>query len=84
MHNHAALIAYCRRALGLSVEGMRQALCLSSARTVRRMEDGDMSIYGPTWVAVASLLRDAGREELAMIVDEVCAEMRDGNGKEQI
>ena len=79
--NHAALIACCRRALGLSVEGMRRALCLSSERTVRRMEEGGLSIYGPTWVAVASLLRGAGRDDLALIVDQVCAEMRDGNGR---
>lgn len=81
MHDHAALMCDCRRALGLSVEGMRRALCLSSGRTVRRMEEGDLSIYGPTWVAVAGLLRAAGRDDLALVVDDVCAELRD-NGRE--
>lgn len=47
-----------RKALGLSANGMAEALCLGKGggRTVRRWESGETPISGPVSVAVELML----------------------------
>ncbi len=47
-----------RHALGLSAEGMAQALMVSSGRTIRRWESGQRDIPGPAIVAVRYMLKE--------------------------
>lgn len=52
----ARLFKACRRALGLSVEGMQDELCLMDKATVLKIERGVAPVLGTTWVALWYLL----------------------------
>lgn len=47
-----------RRRLGLSANGMAEALGLSDGRSVRRYEEGAREISGPVALLIGYLLRD--------------------------
>jgi hypothetical protein len=54
----ARLFRGVRNALGLSVNDMQDALCLPDRGTVLRIERGQLSVHGPTWVALGYMLRE--------------------------
>lgn len=55
-------IRAARAALGLSTAALARALGLADGRVVRRWEAGDRSPDGPSALALAYLLDDAGLE----------------------
>lgn len=59
-----------RKDLGLSVNDMAKALRLSSDRTIRRMENGDMPISGP--VSLLMEVFDALGLDASEHVCEIC------------
>ena len=56
--NHAQLFKEARDALGLTVRDMQRELCIADERTVRRIESGEITVYGPTWVAIYYILME--------------------------
>jgi DNA-binding transcriptional regulator YiaG len=75
----AALFHRCRKALGLSQPGIARALLIASDRTIRRWEQGELTVAGPAWVALEYMLRDAGEIVLADQVAEVIERRRLAN-----
>ncbi len=76
MQSHE-LFKHCRTLLRLTPEEMAVDLCLADERTVRRMESGEITIYGPTWIAVLYLLEEADLDELADYVGDMIAGERE-------
>jgi hypothetical protein len=74
----ARLFRGVRNALGLSVNEMQDALCLPDRGTVLRIERGQLSVHGPTWVALGYMLREqAAASGGASPARDVAEEARD-------
>jgi hypothetical protein len=54
----ARLFREIRHALGMSINEMQDALCLPDRGTVLRIERGQLSVHGPTWVALGYMIRE--------------------------
>ena len=78
----AVLFHRCRKALGLSQPAIARALLLASDRTVRRWEQGELTVAGPAWVALEYLLREGDEialaDQVAQVVQQRRAEMSRG------
>jgi DNA-binding transcriptional regulator YiaG len=61
----AALFHRCRKVLGLSQPAIARALLIASDRTIRRWEQGELTVAGPAWVALEHLLRRSDKIALA-------------------
>jgi transcriptional regulator with XRE-family HTH domain len=77
MHE-ASLFHRCRKALGLSQPAIARALLIASDRTVRRWEQGELTVAGPAWVALEYLLRKGDEMALADKVAQVVQQRRVG------
>ena len=75
----AALFHRCRKALGLSQPMMARLLLIASDRTIRRWEQGELTVAGPAWVALGYLLKEGDEMALADKVAEVVAATLAGN-----
>ena len=72
----AVLFHRCRKALGLSQSAIARALVIASDRTIRRWEQNELTVAGPAWVALETMLRGAGETALAARVTEVIEQRR--------
>jgi len=72
----AVLFHRCRKALGLSQPAIARALLIASDRTVRRWEQGELTVAGPAWVALGYLLKEGDEMTLADKVAEVVQQRR--------
>jgi len=70
----ADLFKQARRALGMSVNDMAQALAMSNATNVRRWENGRLPVSSPALVAIRYMLRDAGQDKVEQLVADAIAE----------
>lgn len=48
----AALFEECRQALRMTLTDIQDLLCILDLTSIRRMQTGENSIHGPTWVAL--------------------------------
>jgi DNA-binding transcriptional regulator YiaG len=72
----AALFHRCRKALGLSQSAIARELLIASDRTIRRWEQGELTVAGPAWVALEDLLRKGNEITLANKVAQVVQRRR--------
>jgi glycerol kinase len=73
----AQLLKTCRHRLGMSVRDFQVELCFRDAKTVLRMEAGELTIHGATWVALMYLLDEHQHEDLADQIHDLVEVMRD-------
>jgi transcriptional regulator with XRE-family HTH domain len=70
----AALFHRCRKALGLSQAEMARVLLIAQDRTIRRWEQSEQAVSGPTWVALEGMLRGRGNtalaDRVAMVIEQ--------------
>jgi len=71
--SEATLFHRCRKALGLSQPAIARVLLIASDRTIRRWEQGELTVAGPAWVALEYFLREGNEIALA---DQVAAVRR--------
>jgi DNA-binding transcriptional regulator YiaG len=75
----ADLFRRCRKALRLSQPAIARGLLIASDRTIRRWEQGELTVAGPAWVALEYLLRQGDEialvEQVAQVVQQRRAEM---------
>ena len=72
----ARLFKKCRHALGLTVNGMQDELCVLNRTSILRIESGRIDVQGPTWIAMWFLLDEKLTEEpsnveISTLMDEV-------------
>jgi DNA-binding transcriptional regulator YiaG len=72
----AALFHRCRKALGLSQPAIPRALLIVSDRTIRRWEQGELTVAGPAWVALEDLLTKSNEIAFADKVAQVVQQRR--------
>ena len=58
---------------------MARLLLIASDRTIRRWEQGELTVAGPAWVALGYLLKEGDEMALADKVAEVVAATLAGN-----
>jgi DNA-binding transcriptional regulator YiaG len=71
-----ALFHRCREAPRLSQPAIARVLLIASDRTIRRWEQDELAVSGPSWVALEYLLRESNRIVLAGKVAEVVRQRR--------
>jgi hypothetical protein len=79
----AKLFKDCRHALGLTVNQMQDALCVLNRLTILRIEEKEIDIQGPTWVALWHLLdadladNKGDNKRLNQLMDQIESFMND-------
>lgn len=71
MSEDGQLLKTCRQSLGFTVRDMQVELCIEDERTMRRLEDGEIDVRGPTWLAMYFILLREGMTELAEQVFDI-------------
>lgn len=73
------LFKRCRHALGLTVNEMQDELLILNRQSILRIEEGQIDVQGPTWVALWYLLDEKLEEgnlpqnadEIERLMDEI-------------
>ena len=60
----------------MSQPAIARALLIASDRTVRRWEQGELTVAGPAWVALGYLLKEGGEMALADKVAQMVQQRR--------